>query len=121
MKNEQQNLLLFIPEHARAWEINRETRLVIIKKPKFENKYLKKYLLPRLSRPDFHIKLDEFGSFVWRHIDGHTSVRDIGDKLKETFGESIEPVYERLGLFIQTLYKNECIHYKTTPHLSESV
>ena len=116
MKNneleKQDNLLLYVPAHSREWEINRETNLVIIKKSKFQNKYLKKYLLPRMARPDFRIKLDAFGSFVWKQMDGRLSVQEIGDKLKEEFGESIEPVYERLGIFIQTLFKNKCILYK---------
>lgn len=112
MSDEKENLLLFIPEHAREWEINHENQLVIIKKPKFENKFLKKHLLSRMKRPYFRIRLDDYGSFVWKNIDGQTTVFEIGNRLKTTFGDSIEPVYERLALFIQTLAQNKCIHYQ---------
>jgi hypothetical protein len=117
MYEENENLLLYIPEHAREWEISGETNLVIIKKPKFQSKFLKKYLLPRLSRPDFRIRLDEFGSFVWKNIDGRASVMEIGDRMRDEFGGKIEPVYERLGSFVQTLYNTKCIIYldKTAP------
>jgi len=112
MADEKENLLLFIPEHAREWEINQESQLVIIKKPKFENEFLKKHILSRMRRPYFRINLDAYGSFVWKNIDGHTTVYEIGSRLKTVFGESIEPVYERLAIFIQTLAQNKCINYQ---------
>jgi hypothetical protein len=106
------NLLLYFPEHSRNWELNQETGLVIIKKPKFQNKFLEKYILPRMARPDFKIKLDDFGSFVWKNMDGQTSVQEIGDRLRKEFGEPIEPVYERLGLFVRMLHQHKFIHYR---------
>ena len=79
------------------WEINAETNLVVIKKPKFKNSYLKKYLLPKLKNPNFSVNLDKIGSFVWQHIDGKSSFGDIAIKMSAEFGELIEPVNDRLG------------------------
>ena len=114
MVEEEKNLLLFIPEHAREWEVNQENQLVIIKKPKFENRFLKKHLLSRMKQPYFRIKLDAYGSFVWNNIDGRTTVLEIGNRLRTMFGESIEPVHERLAIFMQTLAQNKCIRYKAS-------
>ena len=113
MKNESnQNLLDFIPVHNIDWDINPENELIVLKKPKFENSFLKQHLLPRLSNPNFTIKLDEYGSKVWQNINGEHKVHEIADKLKLTYGESVEPVYERVGKFIISLEKSKFIVYK---------
>lgn len=93
------------------WEINPETKLVVIKKPKFKNAYLKKYILPKLKNPNYTVKLDKIGSFVWQLIDGKLSFGDIAVKMSEEFGELIEPVNNRLGQFINSLRRYEFIHF----------
>lgn len=89
-----------------------EGGLFTLLKPKFNHPLLAKYLLPRLSRPHFQIKLDEIGSFTWNLCDGVNTVKDIGQQLKDKFGERVEPLYERLGLFFQNLEKNRFITFK---------
>ena len=59
-------------------------------------KFLKK---PKVS----HIHLDEFGSFVWKTINGEKSIIDIGVKVEERFGEKANPLYERLAKYFQIL------------------
>lgn len=54
---------------------------------------------PKIS----YIHLDETGSFVWPLIDGERSVAEIGELLKAQFGESAEPLYERLVKFFTVL------------------
>jgi hypothetical protein len=100
-----------IPERSMNWEINPETKLVVIKKPKFKNAYLKKYILPKLKNPNYTVKLDKIGSFVWQLIDGKLSFGDIAVKMSEEFGELIEPVNNRLGQFINSLRRYEFIHF----------
>lgn len=60
-----------------------------------------------------HIKLDEFGSFVWLNIDGKKSVYDISMLVKEKFGEKAEPLYERLIKFFQILKNNKFVHLRS--------
>ncbi|MCR5543048.1 MAG: PqqD family protein, partial [Eubacterium sp.] len=36
------------------------------------------------------------GSFIWPLIDGKTSIYNIGEAVKEHFGEEEEPLYPRL-------------------------
>lgn len=59
-------------------------------------KLLKK---PRVSK----IHMEEMGSFIWPLIDGKTSVYEIGQKVKERFGDSAEPLYERLSVYMKQL------------------
>ena len=108
----EENLLDFVPQHNIDWEINSENHLIVLKKPKFNNSFLKKHLLPLLKDPNFRIKLDEYGSQVWRQIDGRHSVMQIANLLKEEFGEVVDPVYERVGKFILSLEKSKFIIYK---------
>jgi hypothetical protein len=57
----------------------------------------------------FTADLDQFGSFVWEAIDGGKTVEAIGALLRARFGAEVEPVYERLGLFLCILQNNKLI------------
>ena len=63
-------------------------------------------LLARLlrARPG-NVHLDEVGSFVWRRIDGVATVAELADAMRREFGEKIEPVEDRLVLFMKTLLR----------------
>ncbi len=60
---------------------------------------------PRVS----HIALDEYGSFIWKSIDGSKSVGVLALEFRERFGEDAEPLYERLVKYMQILYNNKFI------------
>ncbi len=107
-----EEFLGYVPEQILAWEISDETGCVTLRKPKFKNKYLVKYLLPYLKRPEFKINLDEIGSFVWKNIDGVRSIEQIADRMASKFGDEVKPVNDRLGQFIQSLYQNKFIILK---------
>lgn len=108
-EKERDNLLNYYPRHAVPWE-RCEDGLVNLITPKFKNRIVKKYVVPKLRHPNMKIKLDEFGSYTWQLINGQTSINQIGQKLQGQFGEKIEPVYERLGLFITLLARRQYIY-----------
>ena len=60
---------------------------------------------PRVS----HIKLDEYGSFLWKQIDGTRTVGQLALGMKEQFGDGAEPLYDRLVKYMQILRNNEFI------------
>ena len=62
---------------------------------------------PRIS----HIKLDEYGSFVWQQMDGKKSVYDISIIVGEKFGKDAEPLIDRLVKYFRILYQNKFIGY----------
>lgn len=62
---------------------------------------------PKIS----HIHLDSHGSFVWLLIDGERSISDMGEPVKEKFGEKAEPLYPRLVQFFKILEDNKLIIY----------
>lgn len=84
-------------------EFNSEGKIDVLV-PRFTDKFFGKILQPRLKSKYIRANLDEFGSAVWQLINGHNSVARIGELLTEKFGERIQPVYDRLTLFLTQLY-----------------
>lgn len=72
-------------------------------------------LLDRLVRPIFKtpnvmkIDLDAYGSFIWKQIDGKQTMESIAKALIEQYGDEINPLYERLGKYINILRNNQFI------------
>ena len=93
-----------IPKRIAEFERDENNNIVLLK-PKFRNRVLAKIILPRMKQPNFRIRLDEIGSFVWERIDGKVTVADIAEEMLSKFGEKIEPISERLNLFINQLTK----------------
>ena len=62
---------------------------------------------PRIS----HISLDEYGSYVWRQMDGQRNVYEISKLVSAQFGKEAEPMVPRLVKYIQILYQNKFIGY----------
>lgn len=113
-KKDTTNLLDLIPVQNVDCTTTDEN-LTVLLKPKFTNRFFKKHVLPKMKRPNYKINLDAFGTSVWNAVNGKNTVAEIGDLLRNEFGEKIEPVYERLGFFIKTLEKNKLIVYKNYP------
>ncbi|WP_196000667.1 PqqD family peptide modification chaperone [Clostridium sp. 1001271B_151109_B4] len=52
------------------------------------------------------IAFDEISSAVFLDIDGNKTVKEIGENLVKRFGDEVEPLYERLLVFINHIYVN---------------
>lgn len=78
---------------------NGAATLEIENKGVFNRVAQKLFKKPKIS----YIHLDEFGSFVWRQIDGERDIMKIGEAVKEHFGEKAEPLYERLAQYFKIL------------------
>ena len=52
------------------------------------------------------ITLDEISSEVFTQIDGIKTVKEIGESLEVKFGDKVNPLYERLLVFINHIYIN---------------
>lgn len=100
------NLLDLKPVRNMDWETG-ANGLAVLLVPKFQNRYLAKWLTPRLSKPNFRVKLDAYGSFVWSQCDGNTTVAEMAEKMREQFGEKAEPLYDRIAKFLQRLERED--------------
>lgn len=111
------NLLELRPERQREWERDPQTGLAVILIPKFEGKLLGKLLQPRLKDPFYKVNLDEYGTAVWECCDGATPVAAIASTLQQRFGEKIEPLTERLSLFVQQLEQKKLVRFANLAEL----
>ena len=58
------------------------------------------------------IRLDDIGSCSWRCFDGRTTVSGVCAELRNRFGESVEPVEERLAHFVRYLHRDGFLSYR---------
>lgn len=59
-----------------------------------------------------HVHLDETGSFVWPLLDGEKNIIELGEIVKEHFGEKAEPIYPRLAKYFQILDSYHFLKWK---------
>lgn len=111
MQNMDNSFLYRHPKWNQKWEKN-ENGLTVLLIPKFGDHLIGRWFMSNLKRPYVHLKLDEIGSFVWEHCNGSVTVEEIGNKLKTKFGNKVEPVFERLALFFQSLEKSKSITWR---------
>lgn len=52
------------------------------------------------------IKFDEYSSEVFTQIDGSKTVKEIGENLELKYGDKIQPLYERLLVFLNHIDVN---------------
>ncbi len=110
-ENKEVNLLELIPIRNIQWKSDDQGKVILLK-PKFKNKFLVKYILPRMKRPFYKVKLDKMGSFFWKNCDGEKNVKEIARLHREKFGDDAEPVLDRVSLFVQDLDRNHFIAFK---------
>jgi len=101
-----ENLLELVPKQTVQW-VEEDGRIVLLK-PKTRFEFIRK----RMTKRDYRIKLDDYGSLVWKNIDGTKSVEEIGKILRDSFGDAVEPVYDRLGEFLSIMEENGLIKLK---------
>lgn len=108
-KKQRENYLDFIPviNSQNTWSADEEGVVTIhMVNRGFYNKLAQKvFHTPRIS----HIKLDEYGSFLWKRIDGVRTVGMLAQDLGEHFGKSVDPLYDRAVKYMQILYNNHFI------------
>ena len=111
MKNKK-NYLDFIPccNPLYTWDADEKgiVTVHVVNKGFYNWLAQKLFKKPRIS----HIKLEEFGSFVWQQMDGNRTIFDISELVREHFGEQAEPVVERLVQYFRILYQHKFVGYK---------
>jgi hypothetical protein len=101
------NVLEMIPSHNSVFE--EENGRITVLLPRKQNGFVARFFPQRLLISNFKLHLDDYGTYVWKQINGCKTVFEIAHELKQQFGAEIEPVYERLGLFINLLAQRQLI------------
>lgn len=109
MAKKKENYLDFVPvvNGQNTWERGDDGVVTIhmVNRGFYNTLAQKLFHTPRVS----HIKLDEYGSFLWMRIDGVKTVGQLALELKEAYGEKAEPLYDRLVKYMQILRNNRFI------------
>lgn len=105
------NLLELVPVKNIEWK-RTEEGLICLLKPKFQLSFLRKHLQPHLKHPHYKINLDKIGTLFWESCDGKRTVEDIANRMRNSLGDEVEPLYDRITLFLQSLEKNKFILFK---------
>jgi len=109
MKKKKNNFLEMVPKRVEKikWIVLNDGKVqIVIDRNGFFDKLVRFFVkTPEVMRID----LDEYGSYVWKAIDGEKTIYEICEKLKEKFGEDVEPLYERFGTYINILKNNKFI------------
>ncbi len=90
-----------------VWEENKSGRIRI----RVERKDLLYGAIKRFTgrvRVD-KIPLDEYGSFIWKSIDGKRTIEEIKNSLQEQQEEEIEDLEQRIFNYFQVLKKHQFI------------
>ena len=93
---------------VRLMEHRMEGELAVVLVPRFRSRWMF-WLQRRLKKPHFHLHLDPIGTAVWLFSDGESTVSRIGERLLEKFGDEVEPVWDRLALFIRHMNSGKLI------------
>ena len=94
-------LLGRIPVQAVPFEVLEGGRVVLLR-PKFVDRRMA-WLQRLLPRPEFRVRLDARGSFIWTALDGVRTGQGVCDAVRAQFGEEAEPVEERTVAFLHQL------------------
>ncbi|NJD09200.1 MAG: PqqD family protein [Gemmatimonadetes bacterium] len=87
----------------------RDGRTVVLV-PKFRGRWLS-WVRPLLTRPDFRVKLDDEGSFVWEQCDGRSTVLEIADRLHGRLGGDPAEVRARVARFVKRLVRDQLLTF----------
>lgn len=121
MSTKTANLLdvVFRASSKLAYEINEEGIVtVLIKQDHMLQCFFRKL---RVKIPEYRwIAMDESGSYTFLQIDGYKTVREIGEALEVKFGDKVQPLYERLSLFLAHI-QERCHYIKEVKHSKKPV
>lgn len=108
-KKHAENYVDKIPQINKKWEeIEGGLVEVTVENKGFYNTLAQKvFKKPRYS----FIKLDDYGSCVWKQIDGKKTVYEIGQILKKEHKGASNQLYERLSTYFGILEQNHYISF----------
>jgi len=81
----------------------------VLLRPRFGTTRAARWVAGLWADPHYRIRLDEVGTLVWKACDGHTSLADIVGRMRERFGDRVEPADQRLSQFMRKMLKGRMI------------
>lgn len=90
------------------YQVNENNHIIIMEN---HESICERFYLYLLKKPkQTKIELDLYGSYIWEKINGQKSIYEIGKELSKEFGAEMEPLYQRMALFIRILELRKWIY-----------
>jgi len=99
--------LALVPVRAVPFETAEDGRVTLLRPKILSPRWA--WLVRLLPRPNYRVKLDEKGSFLWVSLDGQASVGELAARARACFGEAGEPHEERCALFLRELARGRFV------------
>lgn len=93
--------------------------LVKVLVPKIKNEFLRNIFLGFVKNIFIKVKLDKYGSEVWKRIDGSKDVDEIVKDMVNTFSNELQEAENRTINFIFILYQQDFITFKELQNKKE--
>lgn len=106
----QDNFLLYVPHIRHTEWIEKKGNVYLIFHHNHPIQKAANWLVKKSNTTD--MRFDDLGSTVWKSIDGKRNIFEIGEVIKAKFGESCEPVYERLIMYVRYLNRRGWIYFE---------
>jgi len=104
------NMYDIVPRPRVDFETDPDGKITLLK-PKFKSAVALKYLSPLTRHKNYKIHLDDIGTAVWKQIDSRKNAGIIAEEVDKEFGDKVNPVFERVGAFLQQLKTARFIEY----------
>ena len=103
MNGKKENYLDKVPiKNAKIqYQVNESNHIIIMENHENICEQLCLHLLKKPKQTK--IELDQYGSYIWEKMNGQKTIYEIGKELSKDFGPEIEPLYQRMALFIKML------------------
>ncbi|MBI4913599.1 MAG: PqqD family protein [Acidobacteria bacterium] len=92
-----------MPERALPFETGDDGRVTVIRPKALAPRWA--WILRFLGKPNYRVRLDERGSFLWGLCDGCHTVAELGCEMAARFGEEGGDHRERSAAFVRELLK----------------
>ena len=111
-KKQPRNLLDLVPEQNYPF-YTRDDGTVDVLVPRYGTNFIARALSSMFKNTPVRVHLDPVGTCTWNLCDGRRSVHEIGEHLHGEFGEKVEPLWDRLGLFFKQMENQRLIRWKS--------
>ena len=93
----------------RLLEWREEDGRCVLLRPRLGSSRLARWVAGLGGDPYYRIRLDEVGTLVWKACDGRTPLADIVRRMRERFGDQVEPADQRLARFVRRMLRGRMI------------
>ena len=96
-------------EPRRLLEWREQDGRCVLLRPRLGSSRVGRWMAGLWDDPYYQIRLDEVGTLVWKACDGRTSLADIVGRMRDRFGDRVEPADQRLARFMRKMLKGRMI------------